>query len=42
MSAEILPAGGISALMYGIVQPLISNIFPKRNDTWVVPYKSHF
>ena len=33
---EGAPAGGISALVYGIVQPLISNIHPKRNDTRVV------
>ena len=29
-------AGGISALVYGIIQPLSSNIHPKRNDTRVV------
>ena len=35
---EGAPAGGISALVYGIVQSLISNI--KRNDTRVVPPQS--
>ncbi len=34
---EGAPAGGISALVYGIVQPLISNIHPKRNDPRVIP-----
>ena len=33
---EGAPAGGISALVYGIVQPLSSNIHQKRNDTRVV------
>ena len=31
------PAGGISALTYGFVQSLISNIQQKRNDPCVVP-----
>ena len=31
------PAGGISALTYGFVQSLISNIQQKRNDACVVP-----
>ena len=35
---EGAPAGGISALEYGIVQSLTSNFPPKWNDTWVVPY----
>jgi len=35
---EGAPAGGISALEYGIVQSLTSIFPPKRNDTWVVPY----
>ena len=39
---EGAPAGGISALVYGIVQSLISNIYPKRNDTRVVPYNNTF
>ena len=34
---EGAPVGGISALMYGIVQPSASNIHPKRNDPRVVP-----
>ena len=37
---EGAPAGGISALVYGIVQSLISNIYPKRNDPRVVPPQS--
>ena len=39
---EGAPAGGISALVYDVVQPLTSNILQKRNDTWVVPYKVSF
>ena len=39
---EGAPAGGISALVYGVLQPLTSNILPTRNDTWVVPYKVSF
>ena len=38
---EGAPAGGISALMYDIVQPLTSNILQKRNDTWVISYKAY-
>ena len=34
---EGAPAGGISALVYGVLQPLTNNILPTRNDTWVVP-----
>ena len=39
---EGAPAGGISALVYGVLQPLTSNILPTRNDTWVVPYNTAF
>ncbi len=35
---EGAPAGGISALVYGIVQPSTSNIHPKRNDPRVAPH----
>ena len=38
---EGAPAGGISALVYGIVQPSTSNIHPKRNDPRVVPHPAH-
>ena len=38
---EGAPAGGISALAYGIVQPSTSNIHPKRNDPRVVPPPAH-
>ena len=37
---EGAPAGEISALVYGIVQPSTSNIPPKRNDPRVVPPRS--
>ena len=33
---------GWGALVQGIVWPIISNIHPKRNDTWVVPYNILF
>ncbi len=38
---EVAPAGGISALVYGIVQPSTSNIYPKRDDPRVVPPPAH-
>ena len=38
---EGAPAGGISALVYGIVQPSTGNIHPKRNDPRVVPPPAH-
>ena len=38
---EWAPAGGISALVYDIVQPSTSNIHPKRNDPRVVPHPAY-
>ena len=37
---EGAPAGGISALVYGVLQPLTSNIHPTRNAPCVVPFRS--